>query len=157
MQNARVFTWNEDHSFFMETDANIYSRDDISEPPQTFRKSVRNIEEMKTAEAEVWIESLKKAGLPYREPLTEYYRRYSFALTPLIVAFISCAIGGRFKKNILLMSLLLSLVISVLYYVSQMVAVIAAKLAFFDPLMGAWGPFLVFLFASLWLFKTART
>ena len=157
LQNARVFTWNEDRSFFTETDANIYSRDDINEPPETFRKENRNVEEMRTAEAEAWIENLRKAGLPYREPLTEYYRRYSFALTPLIVAFISCAIGSRFKKNILLMSLLLSLVISVLYYVSQMVAVIAAKLAFFDPLMGAWGPFLIFLFASLWLFKTART
>ena len=112
---------------------------------------------MSADEAGLWVESLQNAGLPYREPLTEYYKRYSFAFTPLIVVFLSCAVGGRFKKNILLMSLLLSLVVSVLYYVSQLVSSLLAKSGILTPLLGAWGPFILFFVAGLWLFKTAKT
>ncbi len=157
LQNVRIFTWDEEGNYLLEDNKSRFSRSDISENPSTFRKTVRNIDEMSVEEAAAWVESLEKAGLPYREPLTEYYKRYSFAMTPLVVVFLSCAIGGRFKKNILLMSLLLSLIVSVLYYVSQMVSSLLAKSAILSPMMGAWGPFLVFLIAGLWLFKTART
>ena len=112
---------------------------------------------MSVEEAKLWVESLRKAGLPYREPLTDYYKRYSFALTPLIVAFLSCSLGGRFKKNILLMSLLLSLVVSVLYYVSQMVTSLFAKSGILTPIIGAWAPFAFFMIIGLWFFRTART
>jgi lipopolysaccharide export system permease protein len=74
-----------------------------------------------------------------------------------MVAFISSAVGGRFRKNILLMSLLTSLVFSVVYYVTQMVSVIFAKLGLIPPLAGAWGAFLLFAFATFWLFRYART
>ena len=157
LQNVRIFSWDEAGSFLLEENMNRFSRPDIAEYPDTFRKTVRNIGEMSVEEAALWVENLKNAGLPYREPLTEYYKRYSFAMTPLIVVFLSCAVGGRFKKNILLMSLLLSLVVSVLYYVSQMVSSILAKSGMLTPLMGAWGPFLIFLVIGLWLFKTARS
>ena len=157
LQNARIFVWDEKGEFLQERDEKVFSRQDIAKEPSTFRKTVRNIGEMKVEEARLWVESLRKAGLPYREPLTEFYKRYSFALTPIIVALISCAIGGRFKKNILLMSLLLSLVISVLYYVSQMISALMAKTGMFTPIMGAWVPFIIFFAISLWLFKIART
>jgi len=157
LQNARIFSWDDEGNYLLEEDERNYSRPDISEQPDTFRKTVRNIGEMSLEEAELWVDSLEKAGLPFREPLTEYYKRFSFAMTPLIVVFLSCAMGGRFKKNILLMSLLLSLVISVLYYVSQMVSSLLAKSGMLTPLLGAWGPFLVFLVAGLWLFRSART
>ncbi len=157
LQDARIFSWVEDGEFLLEENQSRYTRPDIVENPDTFRKTVRNIGEMTSEEAALWVESLQKAGLPYREPLTEYYKRYSFAFTPLIVVFLSCAVGGRFKKNILLMSLLLSLVVSVLYYVSQMVSSLLAKSDILTPLLGAWGPFILFFFAGLWFFKTART
>ena len=157
LQNVRLFSWDASGEFLIEEDRPTFVRDDINEEPGTFRKTVRNIGEMKVEEVKQWVESLQKAGLPYREPLTEYYKRYSFALTPLIVAFLSCAVGGRFKKNILLMSLLLSLIVSVLYYVSQMVSSLLAKSGILTPLLGAWGPLLFFLVIGLWLFRTAKT
>ena len=156
-QNVRIFTWDDDGKFLIEDDMAVYSKPELNETPETFRKTLRNIGEMSSTEAKEWVDSLREAGLPYREPLTEYYKRFSFAMTPLIVAFISCALGGKFKKNILLMSLLLSLVISVVYYVSQMVSSLFAKSGMISPLMGAWGPFFLFLIAGLWLFKIARS
>lgn len=134
-----------------------YSLEALDEPPKTFRKNVRNVEEMQLAEAKEWIDSLKKAGLPHKAALTDYYKRMAFAFTPFVVALISCAIGGRFKKNILLMSLLTSLVIAVIYYVMQMVLVLFAKLGIIQPFVGAWGAFIIFLFVSFFLFNKART
>jgi lipopolysaccharide export system permease protein len=157
LQNVRIFSWDEEGTFLLEENRGRFTRADIVEDPNTFRKTVRNIGEMTVEEAGLWVESLQNAGLPYREPLTEYYKRYSFAMTPLIVVFLSCAVGGRFKKNILLMSLLLSLVVSVLYYVSQMVTSLLAKSGILTPLLGAWGPFLIFLVMGLWFFRSART
>ena len=155
--NSRVFSWNESEKFVTESFINSYEKPEYNQKPSTFRKSVRNVEEMERKEAKEWIESLRKSGLPFRGALTEYYKRYSFALTPFVVAMISGAIGGRLRKNILLMSLLLSLIISVVYYVMQMVLILFAKLGYIPPLAGAWGTFLVFLFTGFWLFKNART
>ena len=155
MQRARDFYW--DDEVFRENYSERLTDPRIAEPPETFRRIVYSIDEMHIVEARSWIESLRRAGLPFREQLTDYYKRFSFALTPLIVALISSAIGGRFKKNILLMSLLLSLVISVLYFVGQMVTGILAKFGLFTPFMGAWTAVVVFFITSIWLFRVART
>jgi len=100
---------------------------------------------------------MRKAGLPYSEQLSNYYRRFSFPLTIFIVLFFSISLGGRFRKNIMLMSLLLSLSIAVLYYVLQMVTLLFAKWEYISPLAGAWFPVLLFIFASSVLLRYART
>jgi lipopolysaccharide export system permease protein len=70
-----------------------------NEPPETFRRDKRNVEEMTLTDSRDWVQSQIKAGLPYKEALTDYYQRYSFPLTSLIVILISCAMGSRFKKK----------------------------------------------------------
>jgi lipopolysaccharide export LptBFGC system permease protein LptF len=55
------------------------------------------------------------------------------------------------------MSLLMVLVISVVYYVAQMVTATLSKFGYIPPLAAAWSPFSVFLVLGLMLFRTART
>ncbi|MDA3809842.1 MAG: LptF/LptG family permease, partial [Spirochaetaceae bacterium] len=83
--------------------------------------------------------------------------RFSFALTPFIVSMISCAFGGKFKKNILLMSLLSSLILSVVYYVIQMIMALMSKMGYIPPILGAWTSVIIFLIVGFGLFKTAKT
>ena len=104
---------------------------------------------MGAAQARVFVTQLRRAGLPYREALTEYYRKYFVALNPLIVILIATGVGGRFRKNVLLLSLLASLLLSVVYYVGQMITLILAKNALIPPLAGAGFSFLVFLVGGL--------
>jgi lipopolysaccharide export system permease protein len=104
-----------------------------------------------------YVASIRRAGLPFRASLTDYYRKFSFACTPLIVALIASSLGSTFRKNILLMSLLAALVISVVFYVAQMVAAILSKNGYIPPLAGAWSPFTLFLVLGFMLFRTART
>lgn len=154
---CRLFTLKDDTTEVTEQSLSSFSKPGYNEHPDTFRKVTRNIDEMPIEDASSWIASLKKAGLPFRDALTDYYERFSFALTPLIVAILSCALGGKFKKNILLMSLLSSLVLSVVYYVFQMVMSLMAKMGYLPPLAGAWIPVVVFLIVGSALFRTAKT
>ena len=156
-RRSRVFFWDEQNEFITELKNDAYRQDQYDEPPNTFRKTIRNIEEMRMKEAREWIGTLERAGLPFRGAQTEYYKRFSFALIPIIVTFISSVLGGRFKKNILLMSLMISLIITVVYYVIQMMLVLFAKLGYIPPTAGAWGTFIIFLIPSIWLFRIART
>ena len=157
LHDCRIFTWTPSTGTLSDGKQPTYDSPVLNEPPDTFRKLSRNVEEMDRAESQRYVAAIRKAGLPFREALTDYYRKYSFAATPLIVALIASSLGSTFKKNILLMSLLSALVISVVFYVAQMVAAILSKNGFIPPLAGAWTPFTLFLALGFMLFRTART
>jgi lipopolysaccharide export system permease protein len=125
--------------------------------PATFRRSNREIAELTREEAQQRIANLREAGLSHRRELTNYHDRFSFALTPFVVTLLSTAIGGRFKKNVLLMSLLVSLALSVLYYVFGMITELLAVNGAVQPAVGAWASTVVFLVAGTVLLSHART
>jgi lipopolysaccharide export system permease protein len=157
LDGCRSFVWDPGTRLLTDSTLLRYDSPLLNEPPATFRRLARNIEEMNRSESERYVAMIRRAGLPYREALTDYYRKYSFAFTPLVVAFIASSLGSAFKKNILLMSLLSALVISVGYYVAQMVSSILSKNGVIPPLAGAWSPFSLFLLLGFMLFRTART
>lgn len=155
MESSRIFAHNQEGEIILKQES-PFSDPDINEPPQSFRRIVADVSELPFGEARQWITTLKKAGLPYREYLTELYKRLSFALTPLIVILISCSMGGWFKKNILLMSLLFSLIVAVVYYVTQMVTSIMAKWGTITPFWGAWTATILFFIAGITLLYRMR-
>lgn len=129
----------------------------LTESPETFRRNVTTVEELTSAEAKEYIQFIRRAGLPHSEQLANYYKRFSFPFTIFIVLFFSISLGGRFKKNIMLMSLLLSLSIAVSFYVTQMVTMILSKWEYISPLSGAWLPVVVFIAGSIAMLRYART
>jgi lipopolysaccharide export system permease protein len=157
LHNTRSYVWDPAAGLLRESRAAQLEDAALSEPPATFRKSTRRVEEMGAGQARDFVGQLRRAGLPYREALTEYYRKYFVALNPLIVLLIASGVGGRFRKNVLLLSLLTSLLLSVLYYVGQMITLILAKNAVIPPLAGAALSFLVFLAGGILILRTART
>lgn len=154
-QSARIFERTDDG--LVERYAEQERLEQFRLQPAAFRRIGRDVDAMRIEEAREWIESLRSAGLPYREDLTKYHERFSFALTPFIVVLIATAIGGRFRKNILLMSLLVSLVVSVVYYVTQMVSGLLAYSGALSPLLGAWAGVLLFIGVGAVLVRFSRT
>lgn len=157
LRDCRLFTWDPAAKLLAEERRTSYESPLIVEAPDTFKKLARSVEEMNREESLRYVASIRRAGLPFRASLTDYYRKFSFACTPLIVALIASSLGSTFRKNILLMSLLSALVISVAYYVAQMIAAILSKSGYIPPLAGAWSPFTLFLVLGFMLFRTART
>ena len=74
-----------------------------------------------------------------------------------IVVFLAVGLSGKTRKNVLIISLALSVIAVVLFYVLQMITMLMAKFGAIPPVFGAWFPVVFFVFASSILLKYART
>ena len=129
----------------------------LDEKPDAFRSQNRDLSELSASDLGAYVSFLRRAGLPFGSAMAERNKRFSFAFTPLIVVLLAGASGGRFRKNVLLASLLTSLVSATLYYVTQMVTMLMAKTGDLDPRVGAWAPLVIFVVLGVASFKNART
>ena len=160
--------WNEDHWDFYNPVIyewkdglfrirNLEKTDMFREPPDTFRRNMVEAEDLSVRDAGLLVKDLQAAGLPFIKALSEYYHRFSFPTASFVVMILSISMGGRFKKNILLMSLLASLSSAVLFYVIEMITMMMARLGYIPPLVGAWFPVLVFIIIGFFLLRSAKT
>jgi lipopolysaccharide export system permease protein len=153
LSNALIYEWEDDLLRSKPLpDADIYR-----ESPDTFRRNAVNAEELSAKEAAFMVEDLKIAGLPFIGVLADYYHRYSFSSVSFVIMILSISMGGRFKKNILLMSLLSSLVSAVVFYVTEMITMMMARLGYIPPILGAWFPVGLFVALGLLLLQSAKT
>ncbi len=158
LNQARIFKRNIDDGSIEETYAEVLDGSDLFlSPPELFQHVEKNLNELDLQAAKSWIDTLRRTGRPYLEALTEYYARFSFALTSFIVSFIACSVGGRFKKNILLMSLLIVIVIAGGYYILQIVLKSMAIKGNISPAIGAWLPAIIFIAIGFITMKRAKT
>ncbi|MDR2596575.1 MAG: LptF/LptG family permease [Treponema sp.] len=127
------------------------------EPPDMFMRNAVNVKELPAKQAGLLVNDLRISGLSYYEAQADYYHRYSFSTTSFIVMILSVSMGGRFKKNILLMSLFTSLSIAVVYYISEMLSMAMAGLNYIPPIIGAWFPVVLFIFIGIFLIRSAKT
>lgn len=128
----------------------------LTDSYEIFKRANLDVESERVKDAKIYIDHLKKAGLPYFEPQSVYFKKFAFPFIFLISALLAVGVTGRTRKNVLLISLCLSLVAVVLYYVFQMCTMVLAKTQFLTPFMGAWFPDIVFLIISIILLKYQR-
>ncbi|ORC37215.1 hypothetical protein B4O97_03230 [Marispirochaeta aestuarii] len=155
MRDARVYSFSD--SGLAEDRYAEYTDPLLTDDPANFQRKQKDIEEMTLSEAQVYIEELRRSGQESRAERTDYYKRIAFAFTPIIVAMLSSAIGSRFKKNVLLMSLLLSLSLSVVFYVFQMLTSLFAVIGYLSPVAGSFIPVIIFLTIGTAMLKFIRT
>lgn len=156
LQYAHIYLITENNKVTQTDESNI-ALDFLTEPPESFQKITANIDEMTNHEVKVFLDKLKQNGFSESEYLVKYYQRFSFPFTIFIVLFLSVSFGGYLKKNVLLMSLLLSLSFAVLYYITQMCMAIFASWNLISPIVGAWAPFISFFVLSIFFTQKART
>lgn len=129
----------------------------LTESYEIFRKTNVDVQSVSASDAKVYIQHLKKAGLPYNEELSEYYKKYAFPFIVFIVVFLSIGLTGKTRKNVLLISLASCIGASVLFYVTMMVTMVLAKHGYISAFSGAWSPVIFFTIISIVLLKFART
>jgi lipopolysaccharide export system permease protein len=165
---STVATWNGEYWVF--TNGVIYEWEDrllrvhplpavadYTEDPDIFRRNSVNSEDLPARDAALLIRDLRDAGLPYVSAMADYYHRFSFSSVSFIVIILSVSMGGRFRKNIMLMSLLTSLSIAVVFYIMEMLTMMMAKLGYIAPFIGAWFPVLVFTLLGVVLVRFSKT
>jgi lipopolysaccharide export system permease protein len=131
--------------------------EDYTEDPDIFRRSAVDPADLSAKDAVLLVRDLKSAGLPYMEALADYYHRFSFSTVSFIVVILSISMGGRFRKNILLMSLLTSLAVAVVFYIMEMISMMMAKMGYIPPFIGAWFPVFVFVTLGVILVRHSKT
>jgi lipopolysaccharide export system permease protein len=165
---ARSASWNDEYWEFRNASIYQYEGDILrirpiqsntsyNEHPDIFRRNTVNVDELPVKQVGFLVDDLRTAGLPYYHIQANYYHRYSFAVTSLIVMILSISTGGRFRKNILLMSLFTSLSVAVVYYITEMLSMTMAGLNYFHPAIGAWFPIVLFIFIGIILLRSAKT
>ena len=151
--NAVIYDWND--GFLQYRTFN--GGDQFREEPGIFRRNLVNVEELRFFDARHLAMDLRAAGLPFLDALSNYHQRFSFAAASFVVIILSITMGGRFRKNILLMSLFSSIGAAVVFYVIEMITMMMARLGYIHPFVGAWFPVFAFITVGLLLLKTAKT
>ena len=152
--NPVIYDWNDDG--FLQF-RNFEHTDQFREDPETFRRNLVDVEELHFRDARLLVEDLRHAGLPYVGALADFHHRISFASVSFVVIILSISMGGRFRKNILLMTLGSSLGAAVVFYVIEMITMMMARMGYIHPIIGAWFPVIIFIVAGLFLLRTAKT
>jgi lipopolysaccharide export system permease protein len=151
--DAVIYEWKD--SFFLVR--NLEPTTAYNDPPDAFRRNLVNAEELQVRDAGLLVNDLRMAGFPVSIALSEYYHRFSFPTASFVVMVLSISMGGRFKKNILLMTLLASLSAAVVFFVVEMISMMMSRLGYIPPIAGAWFPVLVFNVIGLLLLRSAKT
>lgn len=114
-----------------------YVNPDINLEPNLFRNFSTNI---KTMELGTAVRFLKRIRLldpsKWNTYATDFANRIFGCFSPLVLLFIACTISYKYKKNVLLFSIIMSLCIAVIYYVIQMLSLILAKQGVIGPIWG---------------------
>lgn len=127
-------------------------------PPDMFRNVSEDIKTMELGPAFDYLERIRKFdSSQYTQLATDFYQRLFSCLTPLVLMLIACSINYKFKKNVLLFSIICCLCIGVVYYVVQMLTLIMASQGMISPEAGMLVPFALIGLLSLALTSTFRT
>ncbi len=118
--------------------------------PAYFRNLSNDITTMDLGTAFHYLKRMQELSpLVYPALATDVAKRILGNLNPLVMLFIACTISYKYKKNVLLFSIITSLAIAVIYYVVQMVTLIMAKQAVIGPIWGMAIPMIVIVCIAL--------
>ena len=120
----------------------VWWDEDFDIPPRLFRNQNTSIETMDKETASEYLDQLSYTDhASWQENATDYYRRIFSPLSVFVLIFISLCMNYRFKKNILLFSVIQSLSIAVVYYVADMVFSIMGHQGAVSPIGAVFLPF----------------
>jgi lipopolysaccharide export system permease protein len=151
--NPVVYAW-QDGTIRVDT---FLPSDTYDEDPELFRRSAVNPADLSARDAAALVNDLREAGLPYTSALADVYHRYSFSAVSFIVVILSISLGSHFRKNILMMSLLVSILSAVLFYVVEMITMMLGRLGYIPPFFGAWFPVFLFIALGVVLVRYSKT
>ena len=131
-QNALIYEVDGDQMSSEQADTYILS--DFDFPPSLFKSQNMEITTMEYRSAVEYLDRLAEVNpSSWVEKETEFLRRLAEPLGIFVLMMISILMNYTFKKNILLFSIVQSLLIAVVYYVSDMVFSIVCKQGMIAP------------------------
>ena len=135
----------------------VYVDEGFSIEPELFESRNMRMETMDASSALDYLQRLEKVNpASYQEKMTEFLSRFFEPLSVLVMSSIALMMNYTFKKNILLFSIVQSLVIAVVYYVSDMVFSIVARQGMVPACTVVFCPLLLTVLLSLVISKVGK-
>jgi len=154
--NAEYAVWDQERSLWVFHEVNVYedgvvfyeSMDvpELEMTPDMFRNLSDDVSSMPLGKAGRYIRQMRMIDIDkYYEMASSYWDRILNCLTPLVMIIIACSMNYRYKKNVLFISIIISVATAVVYYVVRMMTVMMAGQGIIAPAMGTLIPFIVII------------
>ena len=122
----------------------------IDTEPQIFKNLTNDVKTMSLPLALNYIRKIRFLNPDkYSQIATDFYQRLFECLSPLVMIIIACSVNYKFKKNVLLFSVLSCICVAVVYYVVQMLTLILAHQGIIQPALGSLFPFAFILLFTI--------
>ena len=134
IEDATVYSYSEETGSFTLERKDSVTLTDLTIESEYFRATNINVETMDVKTASEYLRKLRTTQSEvWQEKCTDYLRRFFQPLSILLLLSLSALFDYNLKKNVLLFSIIESLCVAVVYYVSDMVFSIAAHQGTFSP------------------------
>lgn len=135
LNNALIYEMNGSGEFVLERESTL-SLEDLTLSPEFFKANNINIETMTIKSAFEYLSRLRTSDKDaWQEKATDYLRSLFEPLSVFLLLCISASFDYNVKKNVLLFSIIESLSVAVVYYVSDMVFSIFSHQGAFHPVL----------------------
>lgn len=144
LQNVKKYDIDEDDFYILTSEEDTLIDLRFSREPDFFKDIRSDIQTMSIPNAIDYLRTIRNLSVTrYNELATDFYERVLSCFTIFVMMLVSISINLRFKKNVLLFSIIASLSLGVIYYVTQLVTLLLAKQGMIAPLLGMVIPFIV--------------
>lgn len=142
--NANIYNFKEDLPKYEALDE--YENERLNFSPSLYKNLSSDIQSMSISQAFEYLDRIKVLDTQqYALFSTQIYDRLFSGLSVFIMMIIATLFPYKFKKNILLFSIIFSLAIAVVYYVIKMLSIILAKQGAISALSGVFAPMIIII------------
>lgn len=152
LKNIKQTNFNEDGTFEIENLQNLNL--EIEEKPEDFKKIETFSDYLNTEKLKSYIDDLKTSGLYPAKYIVKLHERYSMAIAGLIMCIIAIPFAVRQRrKGGAALNLGLGFLIVFTYWIFFSVMLSMGISGRINPVISAWGPNILFLILSFFMYR----
>ncbi|MDD6956815.1 MAG: LptF/LptG family permease [Sphaerochaetaceae bacterium] len=150
LKKVKIYSVNNDEFSVLTDEKDEYVVSQFTTEPSFFKNIRSDIQTMSIPSAVSYIRAIKTLSMiRYSELATDFYERILSCFTVFVMIIVSVSVNIKYKKNVLLFSIISSVSLGVIYYVVQLVTLLIAKQGMIAPIFGMLIPFMVIILIAL--------
>jgi LPS export ABC transporter permease LptG len=130
---------------------------ELDEPPQYFKKEVKQSSEMNYDELQTYIRDLQQSGFDVVRLKVQLQKKIAFPLITLVMAVLAIPFSLSAGKRGALTGVAVAIGVAVVYWVTAGLFEALGNLSLLPPLLAAWAPDLLFAFGGGYLILKVPT
>jgi LPS export ABC transporter permease LptF/LPS export ABC transporter permease LptG len=135
----------------------VITLNEFTEPPDYFRREVRQAYQMNWWELQTYIVGLQQAGFDVARLTVHLHRKFAFPLLSLIIVFLGIPFAFLVGTRGALGGIAAAIAIGIVYWAASALFEALGAVGQLPPLLAAWAPDLIFAFLGTYFFLKMPT